>query len=102
MGRLRPVPTLGVGAEDADLSEAGEPRGWNRRGPLGLAEGAVRRDPVLEPRADPAPLPPSPFQASLHLLEAAVFTVLKAVCCDDLTLNRRRKGVIESQTFTSR
>lgn len=61
MGRLRPVPTLGVGAEDADLSEAGEPRGWNRRGPLGLAEGAVRRDPVLEPRADPAPLPPPPL-----------------------------------------
>lgn len=43
---------------DSTLSEADEPRGWNRRGPLGFAEG----------------------------VEAVVFPVLKAVCCDDLTL----------------
>lgn len=95
------MPALGAGAEGADLSEADEPRGWNRRGPLGFAEGAVTRGAVLEPQAHPAPPPPSPFQASLHLLEAVVFPVLKDVCCDDLTLNRWRKGIIESQTFTS-
>ena len=45
------MPALGAGAEGADLSEADEPRGWNTGGPLGFAEGAVTRGPVLEPQA---------------------------------------------------
>ena len=62
---------------------------------------ALRREAQCWSRRRTGPSATSPFQASLHLLEAVVFPVLKAVCCDDLTLNRWRKGIIESQTFTS-
>lgn len=88
-----PADVRGLGAGGAHLAEADE-SGGRKSGPLGFVEGAVARNLVLEPiGSTPYRVTTLPFRASLYLLETGVFIVLKAVCCDNLTLNRWRKGI---------
>lgn len=88
-----PADVRGLGAGGAHLAEADE-SGGRKSGPLGFVEGAVARNLVLEPMGStPYRVTTLPFRASLYLLETGVFMVLKAVCCDNLTLNRWRKGI---------
>lgn len=88
-----PADVRGLGAGGAHLAEADEP-GGRKRGPLGFVEGTVVRNLLLEPiGSTPHLVTTLPFRATLYLLETGLFIVLKAVCWDNLTLNRWRKGI---------